>query len=200
MEHFFEIERKVRYSAVAFTVLLGLLLCASSGSTSDAQVVPAVGFAATLLKALPTLGTVISNIFTKTKTNPNDKQKTNINQMKSETSTAMRDLTKYVKREQILGEIVGASGQASASVARMAQITAGRAVLTKAELDELKNAWPDVVEALDGIAKAKLDISVFDSDSLQIQAVNKIVSADSALKEKIAEQLKYDPSKPDETL
>lgn len=186
-------------TAFVLSVLLSLSL---APSPARAQALAAAGLAATLLKALPTIGTVISNLFKpKTNTKKTPEQDTNIKKMQDDSSNALKGLASYVKRQQILATLVTASGSASGSVARMNQITAGQTALSQSQLDELNtNLWPDVTEALDNIAKSTPDISVFDADSLQIRAINNILSADRALKEKITLQLKYNPTNPDSTL
>src|SRR5580704_1917266 len=178
--------------------LASVLTLTSFEPPARGQAVAAAGLGATLIKALPGVATVVKNLFSTTK--PSTDQQKAITKMTTSTSAAMTDLKKYVKKEQILGTIVSASGVASASVAKMSQIVAGQSALTKAQIGELDNAWPDVTEALDNIAKAKPDTSVFDGDSLQIKVINNIISADEALKTKITAQLKYDPAKPDTTL
>jgi hypothetical protein len=193
----------VKRTAVAF-LLAGILMPSLGPATapSRAQAIAAAGLAATLLKALPTIGTVISNLFKPTtKTTQTQEQKDKTTQMQAASAESMKQLQIYVKREQILATLVAASGSASGSVAKMNQIIAGQPQLTQSEMDDLNtNLWPDVTEALDNIAQSKPTTSVFDSDSLQIRAINNILSADKALKAKIALQLKYDPKKPDATL
>ena len=193
----------LKRTSITFLVATGVVLSLGpSTAPARAQAVAAAGLAATLLKALPTIGTVISNLFRPTtNTTQTNQQSDNIKKLQDASSESMKQLQTYVKREQILATIATASGSASGSVARMNQITAEQTQLTQSQMDELTtNLWPDVTEALDNIAKSNPTVSVFDSDSLQIKAINNILSADKALKEKITLQLKYNPSKPDATL
>jgi hypothetical protein len=188
------------YSWSVFALLL-FTTCffGSPEPPANAQAAAALALAPIIAKALPALGTVLGNLFNKTNTNPNAKQKMSIDQMKTESDQGMKELQTFVQREQMLGLIVGAFGQAPSSLARM-QVIAAKDKPTKEDMTNLNDEWTHVTETLDVIARSKPDTALFDTDAQQIKAVNNIVSADAALKTNISAQLKYDPDKPNSAL
>jgi hypothetical protein len=157
--------------------------------------VPPPGLAAVLLQALPTIGTVIGNLFkSKPKTTP--EQDAAIKKMTQDSEEGKKKLLEYAKREQIVWRIVSASGLSTANVAAMKQITEFQTSLTKDQITDLNNRWPFVETGINAIVQSKPDTSVFDTSSLQVAAINRLLLNGVALDKSITAGLKYDPDKP----
>jgi hypothetical protein len=195
--------KKTSRSAAFVLVLLVVPICLGGNETPRAHpqaqlVALAPTFASLFLKALPTLKTVVSKIFTQTKTTPSSKQKPAIDALQKTTDPALSELKVYAQKELAISVIASSIGPAMVSLAKMVQISGGETPLTGDQVKHMAdNLWPDVTEALDTIAHGNplKDPSIFAGDTNAMGAIKDIVSADAAMKTKITKELTYDPKK-----
>lgn len=186
-------------NALSIMVLLGGILALGPDKSPVNAFVPPPGLAAALLKALPTIGTVVGNLFNpKAKKSP--AQDAAIKKMTQDSADGQKKLLEYAKRETIVWRIVSASGLATANVAAMRQITEFQTTLTKDQITDLNNRWPFVETGINAIVQSKPDVSVFDTNSLQVSAINRLLLNGVALDKSITSGLKYDPDKPNPRL
>jgi hypothetical protein len=184
--------RLLRASATIFAAVT--LLGAVSLAPERAEAVPVVGLAAILQQALPTIETILGKLF-----GSKPKQDQKLNDLQNDSKTGGKNLEVYVKRAQILSTIVGASGEASTSIANMISDIAGKTQLTETDLNDMsKSEWPKVTAALDDISGSKPDLEAFEGDTTAVLAIKRIM--DKGLSGAIKAQLTYNPSKPDPKL
>jgi hypothetical protein len=87
---------------VAVTVF-GVISLAPESPPAQSQAAVAVALAPILLKALPSIATVVGNLFKpKTNANQNTQQQNNIATMKNDSKQGGQQLELFVKRTQIL--------------------------------------------------------------------------------------------------
>ena len=154
-----------------------------------APVHAADGLADVILKALPTIGTVLEGLFKpKTDASPTKKQADASNQMKEASDKAMKEVGTYAQREQILSKMVAATVKATTSITTMDYLFS-QGALSESQITLLRTQeWQAVKTALDAIAKAAPDSSVFGTDSFQISAINDILDADATTKNQLDQQ------------
>lgn len=187
---------KKRVISVVIVLVLSVGVAMLKPSTTEAIPVPPT-FVATLVQALPAIGTVVKNLFSPTdkKTKPTPAQTAAINTMTKESEDAKKQLTGYAKREQIIWRIVTASSQTSRGVSVMIATASDKPELTEEEIADLNADLRFVKQGVNSVVASKPDLSLFGSDAVQLTAIQDLVMNAPPLVDNIAEDLKYNPAK-----
>lgn len=192
---------KKKVVAVASAILLSVGILLLQSTNTGAIVIPPT-FAATLLQALPAIGTVVGKLFSPTdkKAKPTTAQTAAINSLTKESEDGKKQLASYAKREQVIWRIVTASSQTSRGVSVMISTASDKADLTEEEVTELNADLKFIKQGVDSIVASKPNLSLFGSDTLQLTAIQDLVSNAPPLVENITDDLKYNPAKKNPTL
>lgn len=153
---------------------------------SPARAATTVSLADSILSALPPIATIVKSLFAPntdaTKTQKVDKAAT---QMESNATSALKNIGTYAQREQILSKVVAASGKASVSITTLDYLFSNQK-LSDATITLLgTQEWQNVKIALNSIAQAAPDPTVFGNDSEQINAINDMRDANDVIKQQL---------------
>jgi hypothetical protein len=192
----------IRFSVKKRVISVVSLLALSVGfailepPTTEAIPVPPT-FLATLVQALPAIGTVVKTLFSPTdkKAKPTPAQAAAINTLTKESEDAKKQLTSYAKREQIIWRIVTSSSQTSRGVSFMIAIASDKPDLTEEEIAELNAGLRFVKQGVNSVVASRPDLSLFGSDAVQLTAIQDLVMNAPPLVDNIAADLKYNPAK-----
>jgi hypothetical protein len=179
---------------LVLALLAGLVLLKPSGT--EAIPIPPT-FVATLVQALPAIGTVVKNLFSPTdkKTKPTPAQTAAITSMTKESEDGKKQLAAYAKREQVIWRIVTAPSQTSRGVSIMIAIASDKPDLTEDEIAELNADLTFIKQGVDSVVASKPDLSLFGSDAVQLTAIQDLVMNAPPLVVNISNDLKYNPTK-----
>jgi hypothetical protein len=172
-----------RWRAVLIAGTIVLISASQASATA-----PAVGLGASILTALPAIGTIVGKLFNPAPAS-NSPTGQKISQIKTSTSDGLKQVGTYAQREKTLWVIVAASDKAIVSMATMNYIAQNKPTLTESDINVLRSQfWPDVKQALDAIKSAVQDPTIFGPDQSQVDKITDIVDADTALKDKLETQ------------
>jgi hypothetical protein len=191
---------KKRAIPLALTLVVAGGLVVATPIHTDAVVVPPT-FVATLLKALPTIGSVIGNLFSPTdkKKTATPAQKTAIDTMTAQSDAGKKELATYAQREQVIWRLVSSSSQVSRGVSALTAATKDKSVLTEPETTTLTSMADFINAGIESIVKAAPKSSLFVPDSVQVTAIDDLLDHAPAIAASIQKDLKFSAKQDVET-
>jgi hypothetical protein len=150
-------------------------------------------FVAALVQALPSIATVVGKLFNPTdkKAKPTPTQKTAIDSMTSESKTGKDQLAVYAQREQVIWRLVSSSSQVSRGVSVMTAVVSDKTTLTEAEVADLNRDLTFIKAGVDSIVKSAPSSKLFVPDTVQVTAIEGLLTNAPPAVASIGEDLKY---------